>query len=796
MKHIYTLVALCAVISSVSVPARAQGKLDLESRILIASQQSEQAEETQEPAATIGERRLKPFSMSPVSKIGKVPVLVRMKEGVDPSMLEDAGFEVSSRLRTIAVVNAPMTRIGELAAVKGVDLVSLGKQQRLYMDNARKQTGVDRAHSGIDYQDKKYTFTGKGVVTGIYDVGVAPNHINFKKSDGTSRVKGLYSYYKKDGDEDNIYIRYYNAATVGEFKTDTVDETHGTHTLGIMAGGYRDTVYTPVVEPYDDNGTEKFRGGFETIDNPFYGCAPESDIYVGCGQLWSAATVDAMTRMAEYAKEQGQPIVINYSAGSLTGPHDGTDAFSAALGEIADEYGAVICVAAGNDGGGKVSFSKTFSSTTDAYKTCITPLEAASPVQALALIDIWGSDDTPFTVQFNSYKPKSGSTAAADKTLFTLTKADQGVNIANTANAANGVTKNTDLANAFKSAQIIAFSEVDSTNMRYHVMALVNYVQNYRALGSYILSQTKSFIHINIKGQGGKSVTGTLGQYGEFTAQSTVSGTVDGNDQNTINDSATHPSVVSVGAEMSRRYACNLAGSVSYLAQDKYTDGAMAYFSSYGPTPDGRQLPEIVAPGWDVVSSYSPYYVAKGNEGETADDMVARMTDNGSRAGSRAYYWGTMSGTSMATPFVAGSIALWLEADPTLTPAQVKEILAKTAVKDDALAGADDRCGSGRIDVAAGIKEILSRNVTSVGGIDEDERNLVVEQDGGALSVFVGGEKEVTLRIYSTQGALVGTTHSQGDTARFDTDRLAKGVYIVEILPAGGGRSVRKISVR
>ena len=36
------------------------------------------------------------------------------------------------------------------------------------------------------------------------------------------------------------------------------------------------------------------------------------------------------------------------------------------------------------------------------------------------------------------------------------------------------------------------------------------------------------------------------------------------------------------------------------------------------------------------------------------------------------------SGTSMSTPVVTGIIALWLQADPTLTPAKIKEVLAAT----------------------------------------------------------------------------------------------------------------------
>jgi len=42
-------------------------------------------------------------------------------------------------------------------------------------------------------------------------------------------------------------------------------------------------------------------------------------------------------------------------------------------------------------------------------------------------------------------------------------------------------------------------------------------------------------------------------------------------------------------------------------------------------------------------------------------------------------YYTTMSGTSMATPHVAGIVALLFESNPALTPAEVKQILVDTA---------------------------------------------------------------------------------------------------------------------
>lgn len=111
----------------------------------------------------------------------------------------------------------------------------------------------------------------------------------------------------------------------------------------------------------------------------------------------------------------------------------------------------------------------------------------------------------------------------------------------------------------------------------------------------------------------------------------------------------------------------------------------LAYLSSRGPTADNRIKPDIGAPGTNITAPQT-------------------NSTNG---------YVTYSGTSMATPFTAGTIALMLEADPSLTPSQIKNILISTA-EDWGTNGQDTEYGYGRLDGYAAVESAGGFNGTNI----------------------------------------------------------------------------------
>jgi subtilisin family serine protease len=96
-------------------------------------------------------------------------------------------------------------------------------------------------------------------------------------------------------------------------------------------------------------------------------------------------------------------------------------------------------------------------------------------------------------------------------------------------------------------------------------------------------------------------------------------------------------------------------------------DDTIAAFSARGTTEAGRTKPEIVAPGVNIVSLSCPTCTMNLAHPQ---NVVTGF------AGAEQYF--RASGTSMATPIVAGAVALMLQRDPSLTPDQVKHRLIIT----------------------------------------------------------------------------------------------------------------------
>lgn len=207
------------------------------------------------------------------------------------------------------------------------------------------------------------------------------------------------------------------------------------------------------------------------------------------------------------------------------------------------------------------------------------------------------------------------------------------------------------------------------------------------------------------------------GSYTYYTNYLSTSGYTwaEGSDRSSVSDEACDPNVIAIGAYSTKNKVVDHNGTTQTLG---YTVGDIAYFSSYqteGSGATGALLPWISAPGATVVSAVNAY---------DSDGDYSYVNDNAAQYGMYRVNsdtdnpYGSMEGTSMATPVAAGIVALWLQAAKEskkaeyadgLTINEVKDIMKVTAITDSwTTTGSNaDHFGNGKIDALAGIKYIL-----------------------------------------------------------------------------------------
>ena len=590
---------------------------------------------------------------------------------------------------------------------------------------------------GFSYEGKIRSYDGTGVVCGMMDTGLEANHINFKNEDGTSRIKRRWHMNSNNGTAVE-----YTDQTIGGFTTDLTTQGHATQVAGIIGGSYKGNgKYMKMYGPAVSSGT--------MMDNapiPYYGVATGADLAFSVGQLYTPNIIQGVTKIIEYAESTGQPVVVNLSLGSTSGPHDGSDAYSQALSKLGER--GIICMSAGNDGDANLSITKKFSGTA-AGKVLNTFI---SESKANGVVDIWASDSNALTVKWGIYNKDT------QNTTYFIESSSSG----------SASSTGTDFTTFFNGS-ISTSANLNTSNNRYEV---------YNELLNVSMKSGNDSNYLVL------SITGTSGQtvyvYGDSDTQFSnkytenaglLSGYTNGSPANSINDAACANNILSVGAYTSRIYWGRLDGSVyGYNENGGYSVGSIAPFSSYGTSFQGNKLPLVCAPGANIISSYSSYYA--GSNASTT--MCASVT-----SGANVYYWGAMQGTSMSCPYVTGTIGLWLQADPSLDYNKVLEVIEKTSISQTASA---DRWGAGKIDALKGIQKVLADKAASLGEVwADDEQRLIVTDLGGQLEVFVAGGEQMDVTLYDIQGRPVASAKADNGEAVINASQLQKGLYILRV---------------
>ena len=199
----------------------------------------------------------------------------------------------------------------------------------------------------------------------------------------------------------------------------------------------------------------------------------------------------------------------------------------------------------------------------------------------------------------------------------------------------------------------------------------------------------------------------------------------------------------------------------------------IAPFSSEGPSQ------------WTDVTQYNDYPYTAGNTTEIGlirPDICAPGVQIKSLDYNTTNGYTLMDGTSMATPLVAGTIALMLSKNHELTPAQIDEILERTAVKLTEHKSND--FGAGLLDALAAV------NAVDPDAVSETQNEMAVYPNPSMGDFTIVGDGINSVSVISIEGKLLKTIEVNGNECLIDG--LPNGVFMLKI-DTGNGVIVNKI---
>lgn len=670
--------------------------------------------------------RANPSTRSDDQKATHYPAILQLESDATPldEMVSD-GIVLLHRRDEFALVYVPVSCLDRLDGYEGVRYVSISRPSIVNLDRARSMAGIDLIHDGAG--ELPEGFDGSGVVVGICDIGFDPSHPTFWTSDRSElRVRRVVQYSESTGRR----LELNDPDEILAWQTDDADNNHATHVAGILAGA--------------DN----------TLG--YGGVAPKADIVATVSELTDIGLLAGAEDIIAYARSVGRPAVINMSVGSYIGPHDGTSLFNQYLARLGRE--AIICLSAGNEGARPHVVDVTFGeSRSETYSQIVGTDWVFFDLDGC--VDIWSTDATPLETAIGIYDDP-GRRIVYTRPYSTITEADGLQGISSMQIDIPGIEVDREFARLFTGA-IYASAEVCPVNNRYNILYKV---------------ETSTEIHssegpwaryrpvIMVRGQSGQRAQ--LFADGIGTSFVNIAGGESRTTDWSVSDLACGDNMLCVGMYNSRTETPRLDGTVDSY---RLNVGAVNQGSGYGTLLDGRVLPHVCAPGAMLISAMSRPYI------EAHPSAVASMAASCEFNGNTCY-WYSNGGTSMSSPFMAGIIAIWLQADPSLTIDNVKEILSKTNTPAR-LEPDDPRNGRGWVDPMAGLLAVIDNragvdNVTAAPstGFKLADRRLSV------VTIIAG-----RVDIYDYAGVRVQSFDAVAGHNEFNLAALGAGYYIATL---------------
>lgn len=218
-----------------------------------------------------------------------------------------SGIHVNAPRGRIRTAILPLERLESLADNRNVRRIVLSRKLRPRLDVAADKVALPKFRNST-------SLTGSGVIIGVVDTGIDPNHSELK-----DRILRIWDQTISGP---GVAEGGYGIELAGPQMTASRDtDGHGTHVAGIAAG--TGPVYADV--------------------------ASGAELVVVKTDFNDAHIADAVQYVLRVARDMGRPAVVNLSLGGHGDAHDGTDSLSQLIDQESGP-GRIVCCSAGNEG--------------------------------------------------------------------------------------------------------------------------------------------------------------------------------------------------------------------------------------------------------------------------------------------------------------------------------------------------------------------------------------------------------------------------------------------------------------
>jgi subtilisin family serine protease len=379
-------------------------------------------------------------------------------------------------------------------------------------------------------------------------------------------------------------------------------------------------------------------------DKTFAGVAPAADLLIVKSDLQDAHIADGVRYIFRVASELNRPAVINLSLGGQFDAHDGSDSLSKIIDSQTGK-GRIVCCAAGNAGNDNIHARvKVSAASTQSVK-----FKVPSGATDFALLNGWYGKDQSIEV---AVRTPGGFVTPFQKVITSGSPVT-------TSTAPDGTV-----------TLVTAGPDPINGDHHFEVRMQSNPIGGTVKGGTWQLQlrnaqTTDANVDVwALDGDGGTEIG--------FTSN--------------VEDAR---KIGSPGCALSAVTVAAFTTKVRWISSDGrpltvgLSLGDISDFSSEGPLRNDTRKPDVTAPGAMIASALSSASSPKPGFKLSGPFLVE-------------------AGTSMATPFIAGMVALLLERDPTLDPARVKSLLQSNSRVPGKSAGTfHAKWGFGLIDATA-----------------------------------------------------------------------------------------------